>query len=172
MVSPSLNLARGAGVFESLAKMLQRPEVGLSERLYALAYQIGGSSSTFRSALELPAALDLYQNLCLSCSEGCSCLAELNGVGMIVPCHTFPVAQTVSNPYGGSPNVSRAWMLDWLWLTSKNQMQYVSSPIHTYCVGQACSMGSLLLAAGEKGKRHALPNSSIMIHRTFFTKYR
>ncbi|KAH8101449.1 Clp protease-domain-containing protein [Cristinia sonorae] len=44
-------------------------------------------------------------------------------------------------------------------------MQYVSSPIHTYCVGQACSMGSLLLAAGEKGKRHALPNSSIMIHQ-------
>lgn len=45
------------------------------------------------------------------------------------------------------------------------KMQYVSSPIHTYCVGQACSMGSLLLAAGEKGKRHALPHSSIMIHR-------
>ncbi|KAI0089857.1 Clp protease-domain-containing protein [Irpex rosettiformis] len=44
-------------------------------------------------------------------------------------------------------------------------MQYVSSPIHTYCIGQACSMGSLLLAAGEKGKRHALPNSSIMIHQ-------
>jgi len=44
-------------------------------------------------------------------------------------------------------------------------MQYVSSPIHTYCVGQACSMGSLLLAAGEKGKRHALPNASIMIHQ-------
>ncbi|OCH88337.1 hypothetical protein OBBRIDRAFT_820219 [Obba rivulosa] len=42
---------------------------------------------------------------------------------------------------------------------------YVSSPIHTYCVGQACSMGSLLLAAGEKGKRHALPHSSIMIHQ-------
>ncbi|KAI6133874.1 Clp protease-domain-containing protein [Pisolithus croceorrhizus] len=44
-------------------------------------------------------------------------------------------------------------------------MQYVSSPIHTYSVGQACSMGSLLLAAGEKGKRHCLPNSSIMIHQ-------
>ncbi|KAG1889206.1 Clp protease-domain-containing protein [Suillus subluteus] len=42
---------------------------------------------------------------------------------------------------------------------------YVSSPIHTYCVGQACSMGSLLLAAGEKGKRHCLPNASIMIHQ-------
>ncbi|TFL06252.1 Clp protease-domain-containing protein [Pterulicium gracile] len=44
-------------------------------------------------------------------------------------------------------------------------MQYVSSPIHTYCVGQACSMGSLLLAAGAKGKRHCLPNASIMIHQ-------
>ncbi|KAF8577543.1 hypothetical protein K439DRAFT_1649055 [Ramaria rubella] len=42
---------------------------------------------------------------------------------------------------------------------------YVSSPIHTYCVGQACSMGSLLLAAGERGKRHCLPHASIMIHQ-------
>lgn len=44
-------------------------------------------------------------------------------------------------------------------------MQYVSSPIHTYCVGQACSMGSLLLAAGERGRRHCLPHASIMIHQ-------
>jgi len=44
-------------------------------------------------------------------------------------------------------------------------MQYVSSPIHTYCIGQAASMGSLLLCAGEKGKRHCLPNASIMIHQ-------
>ncbi|PCH33103.1 hypothetical protein WOLCODRAFT_21740 [Wolfiporia cocos MD-104 SS10] len=44
-------------------------------------------------------------------------------------------------------------------------VQYVSSPIHTYCVGQACSMGSLLLAAGARGKRHALPHSTIMIHQ-------
>jgi len=44
-------------------------------------------------------------------------------------------------------------------------MQYVSSPIHTYCIGQACSMGSLLLAAGEKGHRQCLPNASIMIHQ-------
>ncbi|KAG6891003.1 ATP-dependent Clp protease proteolytic subunit 2, mitochondrial [Termitomyces sp. T32_za158] len=44
-------------------------------------------------------------------------------------------------------------------------MQYVSSPIHTYSLGMAASMGSLLLAAGEKGKRHCLPNASIMIHQ-------
>jgi len=44
-------------------------------------------------------------------------------------------------------------------------MQYVSSPIHTYCIGQACSMGSLILAAGAKGHRQSLPNSSVMIHQ-------
>ncbi|GJJ08882.1 hypothetical protein Clacol_003102 [Clathrus columnatus] len=44
-------------------------------------------------------------------------------------------------------------------------MQYVSSPIHTYCIGQACSMGSLLLSAGAPGKRHCLPHASIMIHQ-------
>ncbi|KZO99785.1 hypothetical protein CALVIDRAFT_544408 [Calocera viscosa TUFC12733] len=44
-------------------------------------------------------------------------------------------------------------------------MQYVTSPIYTYCIGQACSMGSLLLAAGERGKRRALPNATIMIHQ-------
>ncbi|KAK2462102.1 hypothetical protein APHAL10511_006565 [Amanita phalloides] len=44
-------------------------------------------------------------------------------------------------------------------------MQYVSSPIHTYGLGMAASMGSLLLAAGERGKRHCLPNASIMIHQ-------
>ncbi|KAH9487168.1 ATP-dependent Clp protease proteolytic subunit, mitochondrial [Psilocybe cubensis] len=42
---------------------------------------------------------------------------------------------------------------------------YVSSPIHTYSLGLAASMGSLLLASGEKGKRHCLPNASIMIHQ-------
>ena len=44
-------------------------------------------------------------------------------------------------------------------------MQYIKSPVSTVCVGQACSMGSLLLAGGEKGKRYSLPNSRIMIHQ-------
>ncbi|XP_074000245.1 caseinolytic protease proteolytic subunit [Rhodnius prolixus] len=44
-------------------------------------------------------------------------------------------------------------------------MQYVNSPIATWCVGQACSMGSLLLAAGEPGLRYSLPNARIMIHQ-------
>lgn len=44
-------------------------------------------------------------------------------------------------------------------------MQYVQPPIATWCVGQACSMASLLLAAGAPGWRHALPNSRIMIHQ-------
>jgi len=44
-------------------------------------------------------------------------------------------------------------------------MQYLKSPVSTICIGQAASMGAMLLAAGEKGKRFALPNSRIMIHQ-------
>ena len=44
-------------------------------------------------------------------------------------------------------------------------MQFVKCPITTYCMGQAASMGAVLLTAGTKGKRFALPNSRIMIHQ-------
>lgn len=44
-------------------------------------------------------------------------------------------------------------------------MQYIRPQVSTVCVGQAASMGSFLLAAGEKGKRFALPNSRVMIHQ-------
>lgn len=44
-------------------------------------------------------------------------------------------------------------------------MQFLKCPITTYCVGQAASMGAVLLTAGTKGKRYALPNSRIMIHQ-------
>ncbi len=44
-------------------------------------------------------------------------------------------------------------------------MQYVKPDIATYCIGQAASMGALLLAAGAKGKRFVLPNSRVMIHQ-------
>ncbi len=44
-------------------------------------------------------------------------------------------------------------------------MQFLKCPITTYCVGQAASMAAVLLAAGTKGKRYALPNSRIMIHQ-------
>jgi ATP-dependent Clp protease, protease subunit len=43
--------------------------------------------------------------------------------------------------------------------------QYIQSPIQTLCLGQAMSMGSLLLAAGAKGKRYILPNATVMIHQ-------
>lgn len=44
-------------------------------------------------------------------------------------------------------------------------MQFISCPVATYCVGQAASMAAVLLAAGAKGKRYALPNARIMIHQ-------
>jgi ATP-dependent Clp protease protease subunit len=44
-------------------------------------------------------------------------------------------------------------------------MQFISCDVATYCVGQAASMGAVLLTAGTAGKRHALPNSRILIHQ-------
>lgn len=44
-------------------------------------------------------------------------------------------------------------------------MQFVKCDVATYCLGQAASMGALLLCAGTKGKRHCLPNSRVMIHQ-------
>lgn len=44
-------------------------------------------------------------------------------------------------------------------------MQYIRSPVSTVCIGQAASMGSLLLAGGEKGRRFALPNARVMVHQ-------
>ena len=44
-------------------------------------------------------------------------------------------------------------------------MQYIKPPVSTLCIGQASSMGSFLLAAGEEGKRLSLPNSRIMVHQ-------
>lgn len=46
-----------------------------------------------------------------------------------------------------------------------DSMQYVKPPVSTLCMGQAASMGALLLSAGAKGKRFALPNARIMIHQ-------
>ncbi|MCD6319906.1 MAG: ATP-dependent Clp endopeptidase proteolytic subunit ClpP [Candidatus Desulfofervidaceae bacterium] len=44
-------------------------------------------------------------------------------------------------------------------------MQYIKAPVHTYCVGQAASMAAVLLAAGAKGQRYALPHARILIHQ-------
>ncbi len=44
-------------------------------------------------------------------------------------------------------------------------MQFMTCDVNTYCIGQAASMGAVLLAGGTKGKRYALPNSNIMIHQ-------
>jgi ATP-dependent Clp protease protease subunit len=44
-------------------------------------------------------------------------------------------------------------------------MQFMTCDVNTYCIGQAASMGAVLLAGGTKGKRYALPNANIMIHQ-------
>jgi len=66
-----------------------------------------------------------------------------------------PIHMYVNSP-GGSVTAG---------LAIYDTMQYVLPPISTWCVGQACSMGSLLLAAGSPGMRHSLPNARIMVHQ-------
>ena len=50
-------------------------------------------------------------------------------------------------------------------LSIYDTMQYVTCDVATYCIGQAASMGAVLLAAGTKGKRNSLPHSRVMIHQ-------
>jgi len=50
-------------------------------------------------------------------------------------------------------------------LSIYDTMQFVKPDVSTFCIGQACSMGALLLAGGAKGKRHCLPHSRMMIHQ-------
>ncbi|KXN72879.1 hypothetical protein CONCODRAFT_55947 [Conidiobolus coronatus NRRL 28638] len=66
-----------------------------------------------------------------------------------------PINMYINSP-GGSVSAG---------LAIYDTVKYINSPVHTFCIGQACSMGSLLLAAGEPGKRTSLPNASIMIHQ-------
>lgn len=66
-----------------------------------------------------------------------------------------PIKLYVNSP-GGSVSAG---------LAIYDTMQYISAPVHTFAMGMAASMGSLLLAGGEKGHRYALKNSSVMIHR-------
>src|ERR1043165_9304527 len=56
-------------------------------------------------------------------------------------------------------------MPSWPKCCSYNTTQFVTCDVATYCIGQAASMGAVLLAAGTKGKRNSLPNSRIMIHQ-------
>ena len=66
-----------------------------------------------------------------------------------------PINMYVNSP-GGSVTAG---------LAIYDTMQFISCPVATYCIGQAASMGAVLLTAGAKGKRYALPNARIMIHQ-------
>ena len=69
--------------------------------------------------------------------------------------NTKPISLYINSP-GGSVSAG---------LGIFDTMQYIKAPVSTICVGLAASMGAFLLAAGEKGRRYALPNSEIMIHQ-------
>src|SRR5262245_42166665 len=64
------------------------------------------------------------------------------------------------NPYINSPGGSGT-----AGVATYDTMQFVQCDVATYCIGQAASMGAVLLAGGAKGKRYALPHSRVMIHQ-------
>lgn len=66
-----------------------------------------------------------------------------------------PISFYINSPGGSVPDG----------LAIYDTMRLITCPIHTYCIGMAASMGSLLLAAGEKGHRYILPNAQVMIHQ-------
>ncbi|XP_022798193.1 uncharacterized protein LOC111336376 [Stylophora pistillata] len=66
-----------------------------------------------------------------------------------------PVHMYINSP-GGSVTAG---------LAIYDTMQYIRPPVSTWCMGQACSMGSLLLTAGSPGLRHALPHARVMVHQ-------
>jgi ATP-dependent Clp protease protease subunit len=66
-----------------------------------------------------------------------------------------PISLYINSP-GGSVTAG---------LAIYDTMMYIRSPVTTICMGQAASMGSLLLCGGEKGQRYCLPHSSVMIHQ-------
>ena len=68
---------------------------------------------------------------------------------------TKPVQMYINSP-GGAVTAGMAIY---------DTMQYIASPVHTLVMGQACSMGSLLLAAGAPGQRRALPHARVMVHQ-------
>jgi len=68
---------------------------------------------------------------------------------------TKPINMYINSP-GGDINAG---------LAIYDTMQYIQAPVSTLCIGNACSMGSLLLAAGRSGLRRALPNSYVMLHQ-------
>lgn len=70
-------------------------------------------------------------------------------------CGNRPIHMYINSP-GGSITSG---------LAIYDTMQYINAPVATWCVGQACSMGSLILTAGAKNLRYSLPNSRIMIHQ-------
>jgi ATP-dependent Clp protease protease subunit len=72
---------------------------------------------------------------------------------------TEPIALYINSP-GGSPYAGMAIY---------DTMHYIAPEVHTWCIGMAASMAAVLLAAGEKGHRHALPHSRVMIHQPWST---
>ena len=90
---------------------------------------------------------------------------EWSCVAAFFSIHTLSVSLSLLHTFIQTPPSSYAGGSVTAGLGIYDTMQYVQPPVATWCVGQACSMGAFLLAAGAWGMRHCLPHSRVMIHQ-------
>ena len=144
----------------------------LKERIVCLMGPVCSAPSAATSARTLPflSARPTSTRQYCSLSEPPQCLQVTDDVAAVVVAQLLflesenpakPVYMYINSP-GGSVTAGMAIY---------DTMQYIQAPVSTVCIGQACSMGSLLLAAGEPGKRHALPYARVMVHQPSGSAY-
>ena len=124
-------------------------------------------SISFRSSSSRPRAASALTTSIRACSRSasCSCVGPIDDyvANVVVAQLLFLESENPDkdiNLYINSPGGSVT-----AGLAIYDTMQFLKPDVSTMCIGQAASMGSLLLAAGAKGKRYALPHSRIMIHQ-------
>ncbi|XP_074641531.1 ATP-dependent Clp protease proteolytic subunit, mitochondrial-like [Tubulanus polymorphus] len=160
----------GSGILRSTAKVLFSK---LPQQINRTTQQLGLHSSAKRCMPMVPIvieqtgrgerAYDIYSRLL---KERIICLmGPINDdiSSLVVAQLLFLQSESMKKPihmYINSPGGSVT-----AGLAIYDTMQYILPPIETWCVGQACSMASLLLASGSPGMRHSLPNARIMVHQ-------
>jgi len=108
-------------------------------------------------------SFDIYSRLLKDRVIFCSGMVEDNMANLIVAQLLFLEAENPERPINMYINSPGGHITSGLAIY--DTMNFIKSPIHTTVIGQACSMGSFLLMAGEKGNRAALPNAEVMIHQ-------
>ncbi|EXB55171.1 ATP-dependent Clp protease proteolytic subunit 2 [Morus notabilis] len=147
----------GAKLAAAAANSMRRPWPGAAARGYGLIPMVIEHSSRGERAYDIFSRLLKERIICINgtISDDTSHVVVAQLLFLESENPSKPIHMYINSPGG---HVSAG-------LAIYDTMQYIRSPVNTTCLGQAASMGSLLLAAGAKGERRSLPNATIMIHQ-------